>query len=192
MEFLADGMASSAEPTEKDLQAYLNQHPEKFRIEPRYTFSQVYLNPDKHPESLTKDTAKLLAQLKQKGESAKASDYGDSFMLGYFFSNVPETSVSRTFGEDFAKSLAGVKTKEWSGPIKSGYGEHLVFINDRVEGRVPPLPEVRAQVQREWQTENQKRALEDYYKSLRDRYQVSIEKLENPNKESGSGAEAQQ
>lgn len=191
MEFLADGMASSAEPTEKDLQAYLDKHPEKFRIEPRYTFSQVYLNPEKHP-NLTKDMTELLAQLKQKGESAKASDYGDSFMLGYYFSNVPETSVSRTFGEDFAKSLAGVKTKEWAGPIKSGYGEHLVFINDRVEGRIPPLSEVHAQVQREWLAENQKRALDDYYKSLRDRYQLSIEKPENSNKKDPGSAEAQQ
>lgn len=179
MEFLADGIVASAEPTEKDLQAYLNKNPEKFRIEPRYTFSQVYLNPEKHTSSLKKDTSEVLAKLKQKGESAKASDYGDSFMLGYYFSNVPETTVSRTFGEDFAKSLAGVKTKEWTGPIKSGYGEHLVFINDRVEGRIPPLPEVRAQVQREWLAENQKRALEGYYKSLRDRYQVSIEKPES-------------
>jgi hypothetical protein len=192
MEFLADGIATSAEPTEKDLEDYLKRNPEKFRIEPRYTFSQVYLNPDKHPDSLTKDTAELLAILKQKGESAKASDYGDSFMLGYFFSNVPETNVIRIFGEDFAKALPGLKTKEWSGPIKSGYGEHMVFINDRVEGRIPSLQEVRAQVQREWLAEHQRRALEDFYKGLRDRYQVSIEKPESSNKKGTGAAEAQQ
>jgi hypothetical protein len=47
-------------------------------------------------------------------------------------------------------------------------------------------------VQRDWIAEHQKLALEDYYKNLRDRYQVSVEKPEGSNKKDTGGAEAHQ
>ena len=45
MEFVSDDIAAQAEPTDADLNAYLQAHPEAFRVEQRFTFSQVYLNP---------------------------------------------------------------------------------------------------------------------------------------------------
>ncbi len=175
MEFLSDGIAASAEPSEKELQAYLEKHPEKFRIEPRYSFSQVYLNPDRRGSKITHDSTELLAKLNQAGASVDASEYGDPFMLGYNFSNVPETNVARNFGDQFAKNLAQLEKGKWTGPVESGYGLHLVFINDRTEGEIPVLSDIRNQVQREWMVEQQEQSSEKFFQSLRDRYVVTIE-----------------
>ena len=49
-----------AEPTDADLNAYLKAHPDTFRLEPRFTFRHVYLNPDKHGGNLGRDAAQLL------------------------------------------------------------------------------------------------------------------------------------
>ncbi len=187
MEFLADGMGYIKEPTEKDLQSYLQKHPEKFRIETRYTFSHVYLNPDRHPNSLQHDATELLSKLQNAGSSVDASKYGDSFMLGYFFSNQPESNVARTFGDQFAKQLSKLETGKWVGPIESGYGQHLVLISDRTEGRTPPLSEVRKQVQSEWMTDEAKQTSEKFYESLRSRYTI---KIEQPQKSSSGNANA--
>jgi parvulin-like peptidyl-prolyl isomerase len=175
MEFLADGMGYIKEPTEKDLQSYLQKHPEKFRVENRFTFSHVYLNPEKHPNSLQQDATQLLSKLNNARTSIDSSQYGDSFMLGYYFSNQSESNVARTFGDQFAKQLSQLETGKWVGPIESGYGQHLVLIADRTEGRTPPLSEVRKQVQSEWMTEEAKQTSEKFYEGLRSRYTVKIE-----------------
>ena len=187
MEFLADGMGYIKEPTEKDLQLYLQRHPEKFRVENRFTFSQVYLNPEQHQNSLPQDATQLLAKLNNAGNSVDASQYGDRFMLGYYFSNQSESNVARTFGDQFAKQLAQLETGKWVGPIESGYGQHLVLISNRTEGSTPPLSEVRKQVQSEWMTEEAKQTSEKFYESLRSRYNV---KIEQPQKTSPGSANA--
>ena len=46
LEFVSDDIAAQAEPTDADLNAYLQAHPESFRVEPRFTFRQVYLDPE--------------------------------------------------------------------------------------------------------------------------------------------------
>jgi hypothetical protein len=179
MEFVADGLSTSEEPTDKDLQDYLNKHPEKFRIESRYSFSHVYLNPDRHPNSLDKDAAALLSTLNEAGDSAESGEYGDSFILGYSFSNSSESNVERTFGRQFVDELKKVQTRKWAGPIQSGYGLHFVYVRDRNEGNLPPLSEVREDVLREWMAENQKKAAEKFYEDLRSRYKVEIEQTDS-------------
>jgi hypothetical protein len=175
MEFLADGMGYIKEPTETDLESYLQKHPEKFRVESHYTFSHVYLNPENHQNSLEQDAAELISKLNNAGNSVDSSQYGDRFMLGYYFSNQSESNVARTFGDQFAKQLSQLEAGKWVGPIESGYGEHLVLISNRTEGRTPPLSEVRKQVQSEWMTEEAKQTSEKFYEGLRSRYKVKIE-----------------
>jgi hypothetical protein len=185
MEFLAEGMGSIREPTDKDLDTYLKKHPEKFRVETRYTFNQVYLNPDRRKQSIQKDAQELLQELNTSKDS-DSSKYGDPFMLGYFFSNQPESSIARTFGDQFAKQLSKLETRKWVGPVESGYGLHLVLITDRTEGRLPDLFEVRQEVQREWMAEQQKQTSDKFFEALRNRYSVTIEE---PQKSSTSRAQ---
>ncbi len=188
MEFLADGMGYIKEPTEKDLQSYLQKHPEKFRVESRYTFSQAYLNPEDHQKSMQQDAAQLLSKLNNAGNSVDSSQYGDRFMLGYYFSNQSESNVARTFGDQFAKRLSELETGKWVGPIESGYGQHLILISNRTVGRTPPLSEVHKQVQSEWMTDEAKQTSEKFYESLRSRYTI---KIEQPQKSlSANAAEA--
>jgi hypothetical protein len=63
MEFVSDDIAARAQPTDDELNANLQAHPDKFRVEQRFTFRQLYLNPEKHGENLARDTAQLLAKL---------------------------------------------------------------------------------------------------------------------------------
>jgi hypothetical protein len=170
MEFLADGMGYTKEPTEKDLESYLQKHPEKFRIESRYTFTHVYLNPQTQHNA-----SELLVKLNSAGTSADPRKYGDPFANGYYFSNQSETNLSRTFGDEFAKQLAHLEIGKWVGPIKSEKGLHLVLISNRTEGRTPPLSEIRNQVQSEWMTDEAKQTSKKFYEGLRSRYKVKIE-----------------
>jgi hypothetical protein len=99
LEFLTDDVVDETQPTDADLNAYLAAHPNSFRVQREFTFSHVYLDPDKHGERLTRDAAALLAQLNQAGGEADPSAFGDSFLLGHTFMAVPAVEVATQFGQ---------------------------------------------------------------------------------------------
>ncbi len=191
MEFLADGIGDIKEPTDQELQSYLEKHPDKFHAESTYTFSHVYLNPERHLNSIQKDTAELLSKLNQAGDSIDTSQFGDSFMLGHYFSNQSESTIARTFGEQFASQLIQLQTDKWVGPVESGYGVHLIKINNRTIGQLPALQDVRKEVQREFMAEQQKQVSEKFFESIRSRYKVRIEPLGTPSKSNAAASKTQ-
>jgi hypothetical protein len=175
LEFLTDDVVDQAQPTDAELQAYLTAHPDSFRGQMEFTFSHVYLNPDKHGEHLARDTAALLAQLNRAGGEADVSALGDTFLLERAFAAVPAREVAKQFGEPFATKLGEVSPGQWQGPIDSGYGVHLVFVSERTEGRVPRLDEVRDAVTREWDNARRLAANDKLYEEMLKRYAVTIE-----------------
>jgi parvulin-like peptidyl-prolyl isomerase len=62
--------------------------------------------------------------------------------------------------------------------VESGFGLHLVRIRERQPGSLPPLAEVREAVEREWRNARRVEAGEAFYRTLRGRYVISFEHLE--------------
>jgi hypothetical protein len=153
-------------------------HAETFRVQRQFTFSHVYLNPEKHGDTLSRDTAQLLAQLNQAGGTADVSALGDAFLLEHTFASAPANEVAKQFGEPFAATLGDLAPGQWQGPVESGYGVHLVFVSERTEGRLPALSDVRDAVRREWANTRRLEAKETFYQELLKRYVVTIERPE--------------
>jgi hypothetical protein len=107
MEFVSEDIAALAEPTEADLEETLRTHPDSFRVEPRFTFRQVYFSPDKHGENLAAEVTQLLAQLNRPDNEVDASALGDSTLLEAQFAGVPTSEVAKQFGEPSRSSSAG-------------------------------------------------------------------------------------
>jgi parvulin-like peptidyl-prolyl isomerase len=177
MEFIAEDFAAASEPTDAELADYLTKHPEQFAQEQRFTFRQVFLNPEKHGDQLEANTTALLSKLKQQGADADVSALDDSFLLPREFDGEPQRGVASQFGQEFAIALAKVKTGEWSGPIQSGYGAHLVLVTQRTEGRLTALAEVREQVKRELINARRLEANERFLNGLLAKYRVAIQQL---------------
>jgi hypothetical protein len=175
MEFISDDIAAMPEPTDADLNAYLQAHTDRFRSEQTFTFSQVYLDPEKHGENLARDISALLARLNRAGRQAEVSALGDSFLLERGFTAAPASEVAKQFGEKFAAKLGELSPGKWEGPVESGYGAHLVLVSERTEGRVPELAEVRDDVRREWVNAQRLELNEKFYQELLKRYSVTIE-----------------
>jgi parvulin-like peptidyl-prolyl isomerase len=69
-----------------------------------------------------------------------------------------------------------VPTNEWQGPVPSGYGVHLVFVDKRDGGQTTSLEQVRSEVRRQWIHEQREHANERFYADLRKRYPVTVER----------------
>ena len=189
MEFVTEDVAAQAEPTDADLRAYLQAHPDAFRSEQRLSFSQIYLNPERRRETLARDIERLLVQLRKAGARADVAAFGDSFLLEHRFDAAPASEIAKQFGESFAAKLAELPLGEWQGPVESGYGVHLVLLTERTERRIPALDEVHDAVRREWANARRKEANESFYAGLLKRYTVTIEKPKSPDGASAMAAE---
>ncbi len=175
MEFISNDLASLVEPDDEQLQTYLDEHPKKFAIPGRISYSQVYLNASQRGEQVYADAEKLLAELSQSTVDIDISMAGDSFMGGYSFVDETDFGVARLFGKAFALELFKLPVGEWIGPVESGYGLHLIHVDSRTDSRAPSLAQVRDKVRFEWLAKQQRKTNDLLYSELRKRYEITIE-----------------
>lgn len=176
LEFVSEDLASQVQPTDEQLRQYLAEHADAFRVDPRFTFTHVFLSPKRRGDALDGDAARLLAELNRPGGSRDAEEQGDPFLLPFDIKASSSGEITAMFGDEFAKTLPTLETGAWRGPVLSGYGAHLVLVRERIPGRVPALAEVREAVWREWQAKARHESNEAFYRRLRSRYTVSVER----------------
>lgn len=178
MDLLTQDLASLVEPPEEELLAFFEENREEYRVPPRLTFSQVYFNPDARGESTLADAESVLLQLRSsQPQPTSAPALGDRFMLDSDYRRLAPSEVARQFGRGFAEQLFELEPG-WQGPVLSGYGVHLVYVGERVEGRIPDLAEVRDRVIMNYERVRQTRARDALYEGLRARYEVIVDSAE--------------
>ena len=176
MEFLAEDTIEAPPPTDIELRTWLDAHPVIYRREPEVAFRQVLLSPEGRGARLDHDARAMRAHLAKAGGDVAIDTLGDSRLLPPEVERAPRSDVVRTFGEQFADEILVADPGQWVGPIRSGYGVHLVFVRARLEGRMPSLDEVRPQVERDFVADRRRRQLEATYEQLLERYQIVIER----------------
>ena len=170
LEFLFEDLTAET-PTEEQLSGYLEENSDYFRIEPRVSFQQLYLNPDNRADPVG-DARRLLTSLE---EGAAPATSGDPSLLPSELTQASTSEIARTFGREFADEVSQMPPGGWLGPVYSGLGVHVVRVIDREEGRLPELAEVRPVVEREWLA-NRRQELKDLsYSRLREGYEIILE-----------------
>ena len=172
MELFVEDLASAAPPSEEDLQKFLDNNEDQFRVDRKFTLRQIYINPDRHEDTLKQDIEKLREQLTENSDPA---EFGDPFLLPPTYQQIPLSRLDQEFGQGFGQRVAELEPGEWSAPVPSGYGLHLVYVDERTEGRLPPLEEIRSELEREWFARTRSRAKEEFFQKLRARYEIRIE-----------------
>lgn len=176
LQFLSEDTAPIAEPTDAQLQAYLDAHASEFRLERHYSFTHVYLSPQRRGAHLGADVRVLLAQLHRHDGRVDAATLGDPFLLELRLDDVAASELARRFGENFEVSLRTLPIGEWDGPVSSSYGTHLVLISERADERTATLADVRDDVRRKWIQGRREQANYRYYADLRKRYEITVER----------------
>jgi parvulin-like peptidyl-prolyl isomerase len=84
--------------------------------------------------------------------------------------------VAKTFGPPFAHALFQVTPGAWAGPIESGYGWHLVWIDSITPARIPAFEEVEADVKTGWTEDQRAEIRQRAFEAMRARYEVVLPK----------------
>ncbi len=182
LEFLAEDLVSMMPPTDEDLQAYFSGHLQRYQEPVRFTFTQIFIDPDKRGDATLGDAEKIKATLTAQADAINnAAALGDDFMLQSYYPEHSEVEIMKLFGSGFVESLVKLSTGQWHGPVLSGYGVHLVYVHSRIELPEPEFSEVRERVTMDWETDKREELNEKFYTSLRDRYTIVIEEATEVN-----------
>jgi hypothetical protein len=190
LEFLAKDLVAMTPPTDEELQTYFDAHQDRYQEAARYTFSQVFIDPDKRGDTTLDDAEAIKATLIAQGDAiGNAGALGDGFMLQNYYPEKDQLEIEKLFGSGFAESLVDLSLGQWHGPVLSGYGVHLVYVSNLSEPQPPVFAEVRERVVQDWTTEKSEELNGKFYANLRDRYTVVIEKVTPENKKVAAAQE---
>lgn len=172
MELFIEDITSAAQPSEKQLEEFLQANADQFRVDRKMALRQVYLDPEKHPETFERDVAELKSKL---NEESDPHEYGDTTLLPAVFELSPLSQFTQMFGGQFGAEVFALNAGQWQGPVPSSYGAHLVFVVEKQEGRLPPLEEIRSKVELEWFARKRVNAKLEFYERLRENFEIVIE-----------------
>ena len=183
MQFLAEDVAAAREPTTEELKPWFAANTDKFALPKRVSFRHLYFSPDKRREQAREDAAKALKKIAGQPEDTKlAETLADPFMFQDYYRDRAPDYLGKEFGPLFAQAVEKLPTGSWQGPIESGFGWHLVFVDTVIPGRIPDFEEIESEVKTAWLGEQKTLAWDKTYKEMRAKYTVL---LPNPPEEKG-------
>jgi len=177
MEFLAEDLSDLREPTPEELRAWYEKNSRQFALPARATFRHLYFSPDHRGERTRADAFRTLNKLAGKPEdSTAAAALADPFMFQDYYGDRTPEQLAKEFGPNFAQSMFQLKSGSWQGPIESGYGWHLVWVDSITASRMPQFEEVEQDVKSKWIEEQRAESKSKMFEVMRTRYEVVLPK----------------
>jgi hypothetical protein len=175
MQFLAEDVATAREPTDDELRAWFADNSKLFSMPARVSFRHLYFSPDRRGREARADAAEALGAIDNRPLPVSAtSSPGDPFMFQDYYGERTVPAIARDFGSEFAQTVAALPPGSWQGPVRSGYGWHLVYIEAVVPGRVPDFGEIANEVKTAWLGERMAEAWREAYEEMRARYTILL------------------
>jgi hypothetical protein len=198
MQFLAEDVAAAREPNTEELKSWFEKNSAKFALPPRLSFRHLYFSPDRRGTQARDDAAKALAQLTGQPQDTKtAAGIADPFMFQDYYRDRAPDYLGKEFGPQFAQAVEKLAPGSWQGPVESGFGWHLVFVDTVISGRAPDFEEIESDIKTAWLAEQKAVAWGKAYKEMRAKYTVLLPRpsgdgkheIPNSNSETNSNGE---
>jgi len=166
MEFISDALAETLQPTNEMLITYYEEHKENYKKSPIYTMQQVYFSEEKRG-NVFEDAISAL-------KSENPEELGDNISLSSQYKSVSALKIARDYGSAFATALDSLPIGEWTGPIYSGFGVHIIYIKEKKPARYFTFYEVAAKVNVDYNYEASNNFKKELIASLLKNYIINI------------------
>ena len=169
IEFLTDIGAQMLDPTTEELRAYLAANEKKYRQGSRRAIEQIFLGQTPTPD----DIARALQDLNSDPTRNTSAFSERSLLPAELGLSLPE-AIDSVYGTGFFQQIEKYPVGEWSGPVVSAYGVHLVRVIDNQAAQSPSLAEMRPVVLRDWQADKAKELRKLDYIARKERFTIEI------------------
>lgn len=167
-EFLIEDLASQNPIEEETLKNYWQENKEKYKSPALYSFQQYYFNPD-----LVDDAQSLAKANLSNAATGKLKSHNSH--LDFENTSLDKAQIARIYGQEFSKQLLDLETKKWTGPIKSGYGYHLVYITSTEQAEASTFETVKDNVTRDYRDQFLDRQNDQLYKAVKEKFEIDFD-----------------
>ena len=98
----------------------------------------------------------------------------DPFILGNELKLMSKNDLQKNFGNSFYESLTLLDENQWSGPITSDYGLHIVFIKKKVGGYVPSLNQIYQKIYNDYLILKRRENVINFLDEIKQDYEIII------------------
>ena len=184
LEFIIDAVATASIPTDEAIAEFYEQNKQNYFQEPGATFAHVFVRSENiSPGAAMRRAQQLLENL--RADNARLEDatrYGDRFL---FHTNYVERTydyIKDHFGDEATKVIFSDRTplSSWSGPVRSEYGAHLIYVTSRSPGRVPPIDEIKTTLTEDMARAARRAQTDELTQAVVEKYAPMIETKDAP------------
>jgi hypothetical protein len=171
-DFLQQDQAAPREPTESQLRSWFDAHKVRFTEPARRSFEQRFYSPDQRGDAAAKALATSAAKALGAGQTAPQAD---SFPGPGTAVALASDEVERVFGgTGFGAAVFAAPVGQWSQPLRSGFGWHVIRVTEARPARARSLYEARDNVRRDWIEADRQARNDAVWQALRARYTVTL------------------
>lgn len=161
--------------SEEDLKEYFLKNQTKFFKKPdiKMTFGHLYLNPKNH-KNINKIAQSLVYSIQNIPYTQSMLEKGDTFYRDHYFKNVSAKKLSKVFSYSFIRTLEKLPERQWSRPLKSEFGVHLVYMFEKNETHTT-YNDIKEKVKRTYIIEKNRDIYEKFYENIQKEYHIILE-----------------
>lgn len=165
MTFFVESAARSENLEDGVLISHFDSNKDAYTRAPQLAFEQIFLGDAAQMPEIQSTFDALIS-----GESFE--HLGVPSMLPTRTSLSSARTIDGSFGSGFFAALTPLEHGEWSGPIQSGFGMHIVRITAKQPATVPDFADVRDQVEASLRNEQMHNLMDEMYARMRADYVI--------------------
>jgi len=158
------------EPEPEEVERFYREERDYFALPGRLRVAQIFVGAEpRRAEALAQARAEEAVRRLRAGEPLEAvrGELGDPEIAPLPDAPLPPARLRGYLGPTALAAALELEPGEASPPVRSAQGYHVLQLREREAARVPPLPEVLAQVRAEMQRRAGDRALRERLDALR-------------------------
>lgn len=156
-----------ADPTEEQLQTFLDENAARYAKDQRFDFEQYFVA-EREDRDAEAEANEILSALES---GAKVEGKGDQHTRGRMYSN---DRIVQSHGQAFADLIVQQQSGTWVA-LQGDNGWHVTKLEKIHASSTPPLAEVRNQVTLDWKNAERGRAAQEVIEQLRGEYEIVVE-----------------
>jgi hypothetical protein len=173
VQFLQQDLAGVPDPQESELRAYYSAHPELFTSATSVSFEQLYFSADHGGSTKAESRARHALDQVRRGSATSLALLDDPFPFQIAAEDLTRVDAARIFGDTgIVEALFSTSEGQWSEPVRSAYGWHLIKVDHRQSAKVAEFSQVRTQVESAYREEQRQAAQQRELAALRARYDI--------------------
>lgn len=178
MRFLLEASTPLEEPTEAQLQAWLASHPDQFLLDGSLAFEHIFFARRADLATAMDEANRALETLHTNNALPSALPQGDPHVFNQLNGPVSFRTLAKEVGTPLAEQWMKLPLNQWSAPLPSGLGVHIVKISERTPAKQMSIAEAGLPLKAAVKEAQRERMNEAALAAIASRYK--IERLPEP------------